>query len=107
MDFALHEEVRQASSSYLDAADRLLPGAVANVAVGGSVALGAYRPRASDIDLIATVDDAWKGRSSLMPRLRAVHLSQLPRLLGRGARGMGFSACCNTSFVWESEISRL
>lgn len=106
MEVALPDEVRRASQSYLDAADRLLPGAITSVAVGGSVALGAYRPKASDIDLIATLDDAWRGRSGLIPRLRALHLSQLPRLLGRAVRGMGISACCNTSFVWASEISR-
>lgn len=106
MEVSLPDEVRRASRSYLDAADRLLPGAITSVAVGGSVALGAYRPRASDVDLIAAVDDAWRGRSDLTPRLRALHLSQLPRLLAHAARGMGMSACCNTSFVWTSDISR-
>lgn len=33
-------------------------------------------------------------------------MSQLPRLLGRVARGRGVTACCNAVFVWESEISR-
>ena len=106
MEVALPHEVRRAGRSYLDAADRLLPGAITGVVVGGSVALGAYRPKASDIDLIATLDDAWRERSDLIPRLRALHLSQLPRLLGRAVRGMGISACCNTSFVWDSEITR-
>ena len=106
MKAALPHEVRRASRSYLKAADRLLPGAITSVAVGGSIALGAYRPKSSDIDLIATLDDTWRERSDLIPRLRALHLSQLPRLLGRAARGMGLSACCNTSFVWDSEITR-
>lgn len=101
----LSEEVRRASRSYLAAADRLLPGALTAVAAGGSVALGAYRPQASDIDLIATIGDEWRGHSGLLPRLRALHVSQFRRLLGRAVRGKGFSACCNTSFVWESELS--
>ncbi len=106
MEAALPHEVRRATGPYLASADRLLPGAITGVAVAGSVALGAYRPKASDIDLIATVDDDWRGHSGLIPRLRALHLSQFPRLLGRAIRGMGVSACCNTSFVWDSEITR-
>lgn len=106
MEVVLPEEVRRASRSYLATADRLLPGAVTSLAVGGSVALGAYRPTASDIDLIAVIDDVWRDHFGLIARLRALHLSQFPRLLGRAVRGMGFSACCNTSFVWASEISQ-
>ena len=106
MDSTLPEEASRSVESYLRVADRLLPGAVIACAVGGSIALDAYRPGRSDIDVIAVLSDEWKDHCSLMARLRLLHLSQVPRLTVRAARGLGFSACCNTVFVWQSEISR-
>ena len=99
----LPAEVRTALFGYLKAADVLAPGAITHAALAGSLALGDYRPGASDIDLIAVVDDSWRGRA-LLPRLRALHLSQLPRLALRALRGLGFSACCNVSFIWAGEM---
>ncbi len=101
----MHPEVAEAVDRYLSAADRLLPGAVTSAALGGSVALGAHRPGASDIDLIAALDDSWRGRPDLMRRLRLLHLSQVPRLLPRILRGLGVSATVNTSFVWASDLA--
>lgn len=106
MDSTLPEEAARAVESYLRIADRLLPGAVTACAVGGSIALDAYRPGRSDIDVIAVLSDEWRVHRSLMARLRLLHLAQVPRLTVRAARGMGFSACCNTVFVWQSEITR-
>ena len=106
MDSRLPEEAARAVESYLRIADRLLPGAVTACAVGGSIALDAYRPGRSDIDVIAVLSDEWKDHRRLMARLRLLHLAQVPRLTVRAARGMGFSACCNTVFVWQSEITR-
>ncbi|MCF2572421.1 aminoglycoside adenylyltransferase domain-containing protein [Brevibacterium sp. UCMA 11754] len=106
MDSTLPEEAAHSVESYLRVADRLLPGAVTACAVGGSIALDAYRPGRSDIDVIAVLSDEWKDHRSLMVRLRFLHLSQVPRLTVRAARCMGFSACCNTVFVWQSEITR-
>lgn len=99
----LPTEVEHAVSSYLASADRLLPGAVTDLAVVGSTALGAYRPGASDIDLVAVLDDSWRGRRGLLPRLRLLHLSQLSRLFGRIVRGKGVSATCNTAYIWGGE----
>lgn len=105
MDTPLPDEVAHAVGAYLRAADRVLPGGIVAAAVGGSIALDAHRPGASDVDLVALLDDDLRGRRDLLPRLRALHVSQLPRLLGRAVRGHGFSACCNTAFVWESDVS--
>ncbi|MDN5774446.1 MAG: DUF4111 domain-containing protein [Brevibacterium aurantiacum] len=105
MDPTLPKDVAYAVGAYLRSADQLLPGAVTACAVGGSIALDAYRPGRSDIDVIAVLSDEWKGHRSLMARLRLLHLSQVPRLTARAARGMGFSACCNTVFIWESEVA--
>ncbi len=91
--------------SYLRAADRTLPGGIIACAVTGSIALGAYRPGRSDIDLVAVIADEWGHHSDLIRRLHALHLSQLPRLTARAASGKGVSACCNTAFIWESEVS--
>lgn len=104
MPMTLPAEVSRAVESYLGVADRLLPGAVIAAAVAGSVALGAYRPNRSDIDVVAVISDDWRDRRDLIVRLRLLHLSQLPRLALRAARGQGFSACCNVSFIWSSEV---
>lgn len=101
----LHPDIRSATNSYLAAADRLLPGAITAAAIGGSVALSAYRPGSSDIDVVAAISDQWRERPDLIRRLRLLHLSQLPRLAGRTLSGKGASACCNTSFLWDSELS--
>ncbi|MEC4615917.1 nucleotidyltransferase family protein [Tsukamurella tyrosinosolvens] len=106
MDRNTHPEIDDAVRRYLAAADRLLPGAVTAAALGGSVALDAYRPGASDVDVVAALDDAWRGRPDLLRRLRLLHLSQVPRVAGRLARGLGFSATVNTSFVWASDLRR-
>lgn len=106
MDSMLPQDAANAIGSYLRTADRLLPGVVTACAVGGSIALGAYRPGRSDIDVVAVISDEWKERRGLMSRLRLLHLSQLPRLSVRAGRGLGFSACCNTVFIWESDVSR-
>lgn len=106
MDSTLPQDAARAVESYLRTADQLLPGAITACAVGGSIALGAYRPSRSDIDLVAVVDDEWKQRRGLMARLRLLHLSQLPRLLARATHGQGFSACCNTVFIWASEATQ-
>lgn len=90
--------------SYLRAADRILPGGIIACAVTGSIALSAYRPGRSDIDLVAVIADEWHHHSDLIRRLRILHLSQLPRLTARAASGKGVSACCNTVFIWESEV---
>lgn len=98
-------DAARAIRSYLRAADRLLPGAVIACGVTGSIALGAYRPPRSDVDLVAVIADEWLNRPDLIRRLRLLHLSQVPRLAVRAARGLGVSACCNTVFIAESEVS--
>lgn len=105
MHSQLPGDVASAVKSYLKAADRLLPGAIIAGAVGGSIALDAYRPGRSDIDIVAVISEEWRSRRDLMRGLRLLHLSQLPRLALRAARGLGVSACCNTAFIWESEVS--
>ncbi len=101
----LHPEVVDAVDAYLRAADRLLPGRVVACAIAGSIALGAYRPGRSDIDLVVVVGGGAVRRGD-MRRLRRLHRSQLPRLAARAARGHGLSTTCNASFVHASELTR-
>ncbi|WP_152348985.1 hypothetical protein [Brevibacterium sp. CFH 10365] len=103
---ALPAETDRAVRSYLRAADRILPGGIIACAVTGSIALGAFRPGRSDIDLVAVIADEWRTRPDLIRRLRLLHLTQVPRLTLGAARGRGVSACCNTVFIPESEVSR-
>ena len=105
MHSQLPGDVASAVRSYLGAADRLLPGTIIAGAVAGSIALDANRPGRSDIDIVAVIGEEWRSRPDLIRRLRLLHLSQLPRLALRAARGLGVSACCNTAFIWESEVS--
>lgn len=99
-------EVARATYAYLRAADRFLPGGIIACAATGSLALGAYREGISDIDLVAVVDDSWRGRRTVIPRLRLLHLSRFPRVGARVVRGLGASATCNTSFIWASDAGR-
>lgn len=101
----LPAEVSVAVRAYFRAADRIVPGGIIACAVTGSITLGAFRPERSDIDLVAVIADEWRKRPDLIRRLRALHLSQLPRLTARAASGKGASSCCNTAFIWESEVS--
>lgn len=105
MPRTLPAEASRAIRTYLRAADRILPGGIIACAVSGSIALGAYRPGRSDIDLVAVIAEEWRHRRDLIARLRLLHLSQLPRLALRAATGRGVSACCNTSFIWEDQAS--
>lgn len=56
---------------YLKQLDRLLPGAVVGLHLVGSVALGGYRRRRSDLDFVGVLDNAVEGAS--VPRLRIGH----------------------------------
>jgi hypothetical protein len=52
-------EVRRRIDGYLAHLDRDLPGVVTGLYVVGSLALGDYQPRASDIDLVTVADSTW------------------------------------------------
>lgn len=68
----LPEPAGAAIRRYLRLADRLLPGRVMGCYVVGSIALGAYRPDRSDIDLLLVVD-----RRLERQELRGVRRAQL------------------------------
>lgn len=76
----------RAVSRYVRLADRLLPGRVVGVYVIGSIALGAYRRRRSDIDLIVVTDGVLSAGD--LRRVRLVQLASgaatAPPVLVRG-----------------------
>jgi Domain of unknown function (DUF4111)/Nucleotidyltransferase domain len=63
--------VERAARRYLAQVDQLLPGVVGGFYLVGSVALGAYRPRRSDIDFIAVLESGGDHRD--LRRLRLQH----------------------------------
>lgn len=102
----LPREVRTATAAYLRAADRFLPGQLVCCYLVGSTALGAYRPGRSDIDLIALLGRGPLEGAQLQRRLRALHLAQTPRVLGRALRSRRLHATCNVAFVPADQMSR-
>ena len=102
----LPREVRTAIAAYLRDADRLIPGQLAGCYLVGSTALGAYRPGRSDIDLIAVLESGPLTGARLLRRLRALHLAQAPRVLGRAAGTGRLHATCNVAFVAAEQMPR-
>jgi hypothetical protein len=90
---------------YLRLADRLLPVRVVGCFVVGSVALGAYRRRRSDIDLIVVVDRRFAGTE--LRRLRAVQvvsgLRTAPPALARG--DLTLPGTVNATYVVEDDLT--
>jgi hypothetical protein len=57
----LTDDVRRRVGGYVAGMDRQLPGALAGLYLVGSVALGDYHPRRSNIDMVALGDAGWSG----------------------------------------------
>ena len=70
------DDVDRTVTRFLDRLDRVLPGRVTGLYLVGSVALGAYRPGRSDIDVVAVLDvaDGERLPAADVRRLRAAHL---------------------------------
>ena len=70
------DDVDRTVTRLLDRLDRVLPGRVTGFYLVGSVALGAYRPGRSDIDVVAVLDvaDGERLPAADVRRLRAAHL---------------------------------
>lgn len=89
---------------YQSLVDRLLPGRIVGLYVVGSLALGAYRPGRSDIDLVAVVDGEMNAAG--LRRLRVLHA------VNGGASGLlsasrGWSPTvntCNVVFVRADDL---
>jgi hypothetical protein len=96
--------VERSTRRYLADADRLLPGVVTGFYVVGSVALGAYRERRSDIDFVAVVDVDLDARQ--LRRLRAQHVLSGLRTSSYALRQRRspLSGTCNGVFVRRADL---
>ncbi len=114
---AFPQPVDVAVRRYLRLVDRLLPGRVVGLYLIGSVALGAYRPGHSDIDVVAVVDGDLDPRD--LRRLRLAHTVHgvrvaVPALAG-GVRRRGQAQArawlavpgmCNGVYVRAEDLTR-
>ncbi len=102
---ALPPPVERSATGYLRLADRLLPGRVTGLYVVGSVALGAYRPARSDIDLVVVLDGP--DRPDDLRRLRWLHLaSAAATAAGSVRRGRSpLRGTCNAVFVRTEDLT--
>lgn len=103
---AMPRSAATAVTRYLRLADRLLPVRVVGVYVVGSVALGAYRRRRSDVDLIVVVDRRFAGAD--LRWLRAVQLASglrtAPPALARG--DVTLPGTVNATYVTEDDLAQ-
>jgi hypothetical protein len=65
-----------ALDAYISEVDRELPGVLTGLYVVGSVALGDYTPKLSDVDLVSVGDEAWTSDSLEIARRAHHHLSR-------------------------------
>lgn len=102
---AVPRSVASAVRRYLRLADGLLPVRIVGCYVVGSVALGAYRRRRSDIDLVVVVDRRFAGAE--LRRLRALQLASgartAPPALLRG--DLTLPGTVNATYVVEDDLT--
>jgi hypothetical protein len=104
LDFVHRDLAQQDAQLYLRQLDRLLPGAVVGLYLVGSVALGGYRRRRSDLDFVGVLDSAVDRRR--VGRLRIAH-AQSGLVTGSRALTEGRSPLTGTLngvFISESDL---
>ena len=103
----MHEAAAQQDAQlYLRQLDRLLPGVVVGLYLVGSVALGGYRRRRSDLDFVGILDNAVD--KACVGRLRIAH-AQSGLVTGSRALVEGRSPLTGTLngiFICESDLVR-
>jgi hypothetical protein len=96
--------VSAAVERYLAAVDRALPGRVEGVYLVGSTALGAFRPRRSDVDFVAVLGGGLSDRE--VARLRAVQGGLYVAELPRAGAGRRWPLVCNGVYVRWADLNR-
>ena len=98
--------VERSISRYLAGIDRSLPGAVVGFYVVGSVALGAYRERRSDIDFVAVIDGAVDQQD--VRRLRVEHARCMLRTAvdACARRRSPTAGACNGVFIRHADVGK-
>lgn len=102
----IHPLAERTIQRYAQQLDRLLPGAVVGLYLVGSAALGAYRPRRSDVDFVAVLDGPID--TAVTRRLRTQHLRSGLHTTARSLREMRspLTGTCNGVFVRHSDLRR-
>jgi hypothetical protein len=106
LDSVFEAAAQQDAQLYLRQLDRLLPGAVVGLYLVGSVALGGYRRRRSDLDFVGVLDSAVD--RPCVGRLRIAH-AQSGLMTGSRALVEGRSPLTGTLngiFIFESDLAR-
>jgi hypothetical protein len=105
MGGVLPPTVERSVGPYVADVDRLLPGRLTGFYVVGSVALGAYRERRSDIDFVAVLDG-----DIGPPQIRRLRLQHVRSGLRTGALALRrhrspTTGTCNGVFIRRADIS--
>lgn len=104
MTAVLPEVIADRVGSYLARAERIMPGAISGLYIVGSVALGAFRPARSDIDLVVVVD---RDLTPLeLQRLRAVVRRRHDAAVVRGLARRRWPLLCNACYVRAGDLAR-
>ncbi|MEY2417712.1 MAG: hypothetical protein QOG90_392 [Actinomycetota bacterium] len=100
----MHPDAQRKASQYLDIAANEFGERLVGFYVVGSAAMGGYRPRQSDVDFVAVLDDALAGDCG---RVRKVQRRALLRGGARAATRLAFqSGACNGTYLRASDLTR-
>jgi hypothetical protein len=97
-------EAQRKAAQYLAIADKEFGERLVGFYVVGSAAMGGFRPRQSDLDFIAVLDEALAGDCG---RVRKVQRRGLLRVGAHAASRAAFrSGACNGCYITQADLSR-
>jgi Domain of unknown function (DUF4111) len=96
----------EAARRYLSQIDRLLPGVIEGFYLVGSVALGAYRRRRSDIDFIAVINGGGDQRDLQRLRIQHARSGAHTAITALRERRSPLTGTLNGVFVHEEDIGK-
>jgi aminoglycoside adenylyltransferase-like protein len=100
----MHPEAERKASQYLAIADREFGDRLVGFYLIGSAAMGGFRPRQSDVDFVAVLDQALAGDCE---RVRKVQRRGLVRVAAHAAtRAAPQSGACNGTYIQQSDLTR-
>src|SRR5262245_23404868 len=98
--------VQRAVKRYLSQMDQLLPGVVVGFYLVGSVALGAYRPRRSDIDFVAVLETGVNNNDRRRLRVQHARSGIYTASTALRERRSALTGTLNGVFVRAGDIDR-
>jgi hypothetical protein len=100
----VHPEAQRKATQYLAIADREFGARLVGFYVVGSAAMGGFRPRQSDVDFVAVLDEARAGDCG---RIRNVQRRALLRVAAHAAVRAAFeSGACNGVYIAADDLTR-